>query len=363
MIAFTAVLAGCYPYYYEDDRFGRGRPDYGFAHNADPNFGMWRATPPMPQGHMAASYMDHGWGGRSGGYGFMPSPGDWGTHYAYYNRGGGGGGGGWGGRPGWAGSSHFDPCIGDENADMWGGRFSSYELCRQSRWAPRRNPYSAWGQPQWGGPQWGQPHFGHGMQPRHPQWGQPQPMMSMRPMMPPQQPMGMWQQPCHPGMMQQHCMPQPMRPMMQPQGMGMWQPQPMMMHPQNPSPMPMGGSMQAEFPGFMGQQQGFSQNHGGSNIQVTTGGGFVGGGDWIANEGDTLRALLQEWGDRAGWRVVWSSDREYTLEAGAVFRGDFIDVTSALIRAFARATPAPQATFYRGNRVLVINTQESENAD
>jgi hypothetical protein len=86
-------------------------------------------------------------------------------------------------------------------------------------------------------------------------------------------------------------------------------------------------------------------------------------GDWVAQEGDTLRSLLQDWGDRAGWRVVWNTDREFVLEAGAVFRGEFMDVSSALVRAFARATPAPQGTFYKGNRVLVINTQESENAD
>ena len=86
-------------------------------------------------------------------------------------------------------------------------------------------------------------------------------------------------------------------------------------------------------------------------------------GDWVAQEGDSLRSLLQDWGDRAGWRVVWNTDREYLLEAGAVFRGDFMDVSSALVRAFARANPAPQGIFYKGNRVLVISTQESENAD
>ena len=85
--------------------------------------------------------------------------------------------------------------------------------------------------------------------------------------------------------------------------------------------------------------------------------------DWTAYEGATLKGLLQEWGDIAGWRVVWSMDRDYVLEAGAVFRGRFIDVTSALLRSFARATPAPLGTFYKGNKVLVISTREDENAD
>ena len=84
--------------------------------------------------------------------------------------------------------------------------------------------------------------------------------------------------------------------------------------------------------------------------------------DWLAEEGKTLKSLLTEWSERAGWRLIWNSNRNYTLTAGAMFRGRFADVSSALIRAFARARPAPIATFYKGNRVLVVETMEDENA-
>lgn len=84
--------------------------------------------------------------------------------------------------------------------------------------------------------------------------------------------------------------------------------------------------------------------------------------DWLAEEGKTLKGLLTEWSDRSGWRLIWNSNRNYTLTAGAMFRGRFADVSSALIRAFARARPAPIATFYKGNRVLVVETMEDENA-
>ena len=83
--------------------------------------------------------------------------------------------------------------------------------------------------------------------------------------------------------------------------------------------------------------------------------------DWEANSGNTLRQLLMSWGEDAGWTVVWKLDRDYHLEAGVIFRGTFTDVSAALIRSFARATPAPIGTFYQGNRVLLINTQEDDN--
>jgi len=84
--------------------------------------------------------------------------------------------------------------------------------------------------------------------------------------------------------------------------------------------------------------------------------------DWYAEEGDNLKSLLTKWSEDSGWRLVWKTNRNYVLNAGAMFRGRFADVSSALIRAFARARPAPVATFYKGNRVLVVETMEDENA-
>jgi hypothetical protein len=83
---------------------------------------------------------------------------------------------------------------------------------------------------------------------------------------------------------------------------------------------------------------------------------------WEANEGDTLRGLLTKWSSMAGWKLLWNTNRNYTLSASVMFKGKFADVSSALIRAFARARPAPIATFYKGNRVIVVETMENENA-
>ena len=83
---------------------------------------------------------------------------------------------------------------------------------------------------------------------------------------------------------------------------------------------------------------------------------------WEAKEGDNLRELLTAWSSKAGWKLLWNTNRNYTLSAGVMFKGKFTDVSSALVRAFARARPAPIATYYKGNRVIVVETMENENA-
>ena len=85
--------------------------------------------------------------------------------------------------------------------------------------------------------------------------------------------------------------------------------------------------------------------------------------DWAADAGETVRSLMVKWAENSGWNVVWNLDRDYKLEAGVVFRGNFLDVTAALVRSFARANPPPIATFYKGNRVIVVHTREDENGN
>ena len=79
---------------------------------------------------------------------------------------------------------------------------------------------------------------------------------------------------------------------------------------------------------------------------------------WVVANGQTLRQVLQSWCDKEGWDLVWTTSREYPIQASAVFKGRFVDVASALVRNFGRATPVPYAKFYKGNRVLVISTSE-----
>ncbi|MCL2338486.1 MAG: toxin co-regulated pilus biosynthesis Q family protein, partial [Proteobacteria bacterium] len=77
---------------------------------------------------------------------------------------------------------------------------------------------------------------------------------------------------------------------------------------------------------------------------------------WVVASGQTLQSVLQDWCNKEGWDLVWGTNREYPIEASAVFKGRFIDVASALVRNFSRANPIPYAKFYKGNRVVVIST-------
>ena len=77
---------------------------------------------------------------------------------------------------------------------------------------------------------------------------------------------------------------------------------------------------------------------------------------WVVVGGQSLREVLKVWCEKEGWDFVWATNREYPIEASAVFKGRFIDVASALVRNFSRANPTPYAKFYKGNRVLVIST-------
>ena len=70
-------------------------------------------------------------------------------------------------------------------------------------------------------------------------------------------------------------------------------------------------------------------------------------------QGDTLDQVLADWADRAGWTIVFQSRMRYEMQASAEFQGDFVEAASTLVGSVV-ARPAPVATFYRGNKVLLI---------
>ena len=67
----------------------------------------------------------------------------------------------------------------------------------------------------------------------------------------------------------------------------------------------------------------------------------------------TLRAVLKDWGARAGWSVVWVPRRDYAVRADAVFEGGFLDAVDGLLAAPATRRSLV-ALAYEPNRHLVI---------
>jgi hypothetical protein len=75
---------------------------------------------------------------------------------------------------------------------------------------------------------------------------------------------------------------------------------------------------------------------------------------WSASAGSMLQTVLRQWGERAGWTVLWQSSVDYPLDAGVSLGGDFVAASTALLAGFAEAQPPPVAHLYLGNQVLII---------
>ena len=82
--------------------------------------------------------------------------------------------------------------------------------------------------------------------------------------------------------------------------------------------------------------------------------GASGVAEWVVQPGDDLSAVLADWSEKTGWRLVWESEYIYKLTSAAKFRGDFVTATTELLRSMQDARPAITAQFYQGNKVLVV---------
>ncbi len=68
----------------------------------------------------------------------------------------------------------------------------------------------------------------------------------------------------------------------------------------------------------------------------------------------SLRAQLEDWTGREGWRLVWKADTDLELDTGAQFTGSFIACVRSLFEGL-RAAGAPfTARLYHANRVLTV---------
>ncbi|MBV8046450.1 MAG: toxin co-regulated pilus biosynthesis Q family protein [Paludibacterium sp.] len=80
---------------------------------------------------------------------------------------------------------------------------------------------------------------------------------------------------------------------------------------------------------------------------------------WRVSNGAALRDTLYDWGQRAGWTLVWDSEYRYTLDADAVFSGDFPAAVTQLFNTLGELNPPLYPAIYQGNRVLVVKALPS----
>ena len=75
---------------------------------------------------------------------------------------------------------------------------------------------------------------------------------------------------------------------------------------------------------------------------------------WRVRAGEMLRAALGRWGERAGVRVLFLTDRRYRLDGAAAFEGGLMDAVEALFRGLSHLPHAPVAARPEGGTTLVV---------
>jgi len=68
----------------------------------------------------------------------------------------------------------------------------------------------------------------------------------------------------------------------------------------------------------------------------------------------TLRGVLEAWAARAGWTLVWETQRDWRLSAPAVFAGGFLEAADLLLSG-PETRQALDARAYAANRHLVVD--------
>lgn len=76
---------------------------------------------------------------------------------------------------------------------------------------------------------------------------------------------------------------------------------------------------------------------------------------WFAHGGNTVRTTLEAWGKKAGWTVVWNSDKDWTIPASFAHSGQFEAVATWMFRQLAAEGVLCKVRFYEGNQTVVVN--------
>lgn len=79
---------------------------------------------------------------------------------------------------------------------------------------------------------------------------------------------------------------------------------------------------------------------------------------WVAKTGATLRESVTEWGDKAGWQVVWSAGFDYPILAQLTFGGSFLDAIVGIFRSYEKAERPLLVDVHESQKLIVISPRK-----
>jgi hypothetical protein len=75
---------------------------------------------------------------------------------------------------------------------------------------------------------------------------------------------------------------------------------------------------------------------------------------WYLNANDLIGTDLKNWGQQAGWTVIWQAKQDWPVPTSTHFQGDFKTVASQVLNDLAAQGADIRGKFFAGNQTLVI---------
>lgn len=75
---------------------------------------------------------------------------------------------------------------------------------------------------------------------------------------------------------------------------------------------------------------------------------------WVLPAGSLVGKQLSEWGEKAGWHVIWNYKQDWTIPTSASFEGSFKSAATKVLQTLSAEGAPIHGTFYQGNQTLVV---------
>lgn len=75
---------------------------------------------------------------------------------------------------------------------------------------------------------------------------------------------------------------------------------------------------------------------------------------WVLHSGKTIGHDLSTWGEKAGWKVIWTMSKDWVTPSTTQFHGDFQEAATEVITTLAANGAFVHAQFYVGNKTMVV---------